>query len=51
MKRKSEQKLARSATFSVGTDGRIVDNEIANQNKLGGIRMVLRSYSHGDRQF
>jgi hypothetical protein len=36
-----DQKLARSATFSVGADGRIVDNGIAKQNSLGGIRMVL----------
>jgi len=34
-------KLARSAKFTVGADGKIVDNEIASKNKLGGIRMVL----------
>jgi hypothetical protein len=36
-----EQKLARTASFNVGPDGRIVDNGIAKQNTLGGIRMVL----------
>ena len=44
-----EQKLARSATFSVGPDGRIVDNGIAKQNKLGGIRMVLPMKIIGDQ--
>jgi hypothetical protein len=44
-----EQKLARSATFSVGADGRIVDNGIAKQNQLGGIRMVLPLKILGDQ--
>ena len=44
-----QQKLARSATFSVGPDGRIVDNGIAKQNKLGGIRMVLPVKIIGDQ--
>jgi hypothetical protein len=35
------QKLARTAAFSVGADGRIVDNGIAKQHKIGGIRMIL----------
>ncbi|MBV9868881.1 MAG: hypothetical protein JO316_26345 [Abitibacteriaceae bacterium] len=33
--------LARTAKFSVGADGKIVDNGVAAQNKLGGIRLVL----------
>jgi hypothetical protein len=44
-----QQKLARAATFSVGADGRIVDNGIAKQNKLGGIRMVLPVKVLGDQ--
>ena len=44
-----EQKLARSASFSVGPDGRIVDNGIAKQNQLGGIRMVLPVKIIGDQ--
>jgi hypothetical protein len=44
-----QQKLARSATFSVGPDGRIVDNGIAKQNNLGGIRMVLPVKIIGDQ--
>jgi hypothetical protein len=44
-----EQKLARSASFSVGADGRIVDNGIAKQNNLGGIRMVLPVKIIGDQ--
>jgi hypothetical protein len=44
-----QQKLARSATFSVGPDGRIVDNGIAKQNTLGGIRMVLPVKIIGDQ--
>jgi hypothetical protein len=43
------QKLARSASFSVGADGRIVDNGIAKQNNLGGIRMVLPVKIIGDQ--
>lgn len=42
------QKLARSATFVVGADGMIVDNGIAKQNKMGGIRMVLPLKIIGD---
>lgn len=44
-----QQKLARSATFTVGADGRIVDNGIAKQAKLGGIRMVLPVKILGDQ--
>jgi len=44
-----EQKLARSATFEVGADGRIVDNGIAKQAKMGGIRMVLPVKIIGDQ--
>ena len=44
-----QQKLARTASFSVGADGRIVDNGIAKQNKLGGIRMVLPVKLLGDQ--
>ena len=43
------QKLARAVSFSVGADGRIVDNGIAKQNKLGGIRMVLPVKILGDQ--
>ena len=34
-------KLARVAKFTVGADGKIVDNGVASGNKMGGIRMVL----------
>jgi hypothetical protein len=44
-----EQKLARIAAFSVGADGRIIDNGIAKQAKLGGIRMVLPVKVLGDQ--
>lgn len=44
-----QQKLARTAAFSVGADGRIVDNGIAKQNKLGGIRMILPFKIVGDQ--
>jgi hypothetical protein len=43
------QKLARAAAFSVGADGRIVDNGIAKQAKLGGIRMVVPVKIIGDQ--
>lgn len=43
-----QQKLARAASFSVGADGRIVDNGIAKQNKMGGRRMVLPMKIIGD---
>ncbi len=33
--------LARSAKFSVGVDGRLVDNGIAQKNSLGGFAMIL----------
>ncbi|MBX7222944.1 MAG: hypothetical protein K1Y36_23550 [Blastocatellia bacterium] len=36
-----DSKLARTAKFTVGADGKIVDNGIARANKMGGIRMVL----------
>jgi hypothetical protein len=44
-----DQKLARTATFTVGPDGRIVDNGIAKQNQMGGIRMVLPVKVVGDQ--
>jgi hypothetical protein len=44
-----QQKLARAGAFSVGADGRIVDNGIAKQNKLGGIRMILPLKIIGDQ--
>lgn len=44
-----QQKLARTGAFSVGADGRIVDNGIAKQNKLGGIRMILPLKIIGDQ--
>jgi len=33
--------LARSAKFSVGPDGRLVDNGITQKNNLGGLAMIL----------
>lgn len=33
--------LARSAKFTVGTDGRLVDNDITQKNNIGGLAMVL----------
>ncbi len=42
------QKLARSGAFAVGADGMVVDNGIAKQNKMGGIRMVLPVKILGD---
>jgi hypothetical protein len=33
--------LARSAKFTVGADGRLVDNGITQKNNLGGLAMVL----------
>ena len=33
--------LARSAKFTVGPDGRLVDNGIAQKNNLGGFAMIL----------
>ncbi len=33
--------LARSARFSVGADGRLVDNGITQKNNLGGLAMIL----------
>jgi hypothetical protein len=44
-----QQKLARSATFTVGADGKIVDNGIAKQNNLGGSRMILPVKIIGDQ--
>jgi len=44
-----QQKLARAATFSVGADGRIVDNGIAKTAKMGGIRMILPVKVLGDQ--
>ncbi|BCM91996.1 hypothetical protein IAD21_03875 [Abditibacteriota bacterium] len=36
-----DNKIARTASFTIGTDGKVVDNGIAKANNLGGIRMVL----------
>lgn len=44
-----QQKLARTAAFTVGADGRIVDNGIAKQNNLGGSRMILPVKIVGDQ--
>jgi hypothetical protein len=33
--------LARTARFTVGPDGRLVDNGIAQKNQLGGLAMIL----------
>jgi hypothetical protein len=33
--------LARSLKFTVGADGKIVDNGVVKQNKIGGIRMLV----------
>ncbi len=44
-----QQKLARTAAFTVGADGRIVDNGIAKQHSLGGSRMILPVKIIGDQ--
>jgi hypothetical protein len=36
-----EGDLARSAKFTVGADGRLVDNGITQKNNLGGLAMIL----------
>lgn len=36
-----DNQLARSMTFSVGADGKIIDTGIAVSNKLGGVRMIF----------
>jgi hypothetical protein len=36
-----EGDLARSAKFTVGADGRLVDNDITQNNNLGGLAMIL----------
>ena len=36
-----EGELARSAKFTVGADGRLVDNGITQRNNLGGLAMIL----------
>lgn len=33
--------LARSLKFTVGKDGKIVDNGIKNKNQIGGVRMIF----------
>lgn len=33
--------LARSLKFTVGSDGKIVDNGVVRQNQIGGIRMLM----------
>ncbi len=43
-----KDKPVRTAKFTVGADGKIVDNGIATQNKLGGIRLVLPVANSGD---
>ena len=41
MKVLRDGELARSAKFTVGPDGRLVDNGITQQNSLGGVAMIL----------
>lgn len=36
-----ENQLARSLKFTVGKDGKIVDNGVATNNKLNGVRMIF----------
>ncbi len=45
-----EGDLARSAKFTVGTDGRIVDNGINQKNQLGGLALILPVTILGDRE-
>ena len=33
--------VARIVTFTVGKDGKIVDNDVVAKNKLGGVRMLM----------
>ncbi|MBC8145287.1 MAG: hypothetical protein H7X80_06850, partial [bacterium] len=42
-------KLIRSMKFTVGPDGKIVDNGIATSNKIGGSRMLVPVTILGDR--
>ena len=48
-----EGDLARSAKFTVGPDGRLVDNGITQKNSLGGLAMVLpvKVLGSGDGQW
>lgn len=41
MKVLREGDLARSAKFTVGPDGRLLDNGITQKNNLGGLAMIL----------
>jgi hypothetical protein len=41
--------LARSIKFTVGTDGKIVDNGIANGNRLGSSRLIFPVQIIGDQ--
>ena len=41
-------KLVRAAKFTVGTDGKIVDNGISQQNELGTRRMTVLATVTGD---
>lgn len=45
--------LARSIKFTVGADGKIVDNGVVKQNKIGGIRMLapVKVVGAGDGQW
>jgi hypothetical protein len=36
-----ENQLARALKFTVGKDGKIVDNGIKDKNQLGGVRMII----------
>ncbi len=39
--------LIRAAKFSVGADGKIVDNGLVAKNKIGGIAMILPTQVQG----
>lgn len=48
-----DNQLSRSLKFMVGNDGKIVDNSIAKQASLGGVRMIVpaKILGTGDGQF
>ncbi|HEX8246813.1 MAG TPA: hypothetical protein VF599_01410 [Pyrinomonadaceae bacterium] len=43
-------KLVRALKFSVGADGKIIDNGIARQNELGNSRMIVFATVTGDEE-
>jgi hypothetical protein len=45
-----EGDLARSAKFTVGADGRLVDNGLNQKNQLGGLAMILPVKVLGERE-